>query len=245
MEGLMNSNLEKQLRNDFSTNRQSLHNNTNLFIVNQSDVGFLTYNNNKLAINVLSNKILFRSSNEKLIEILENKYKDYPAAWFFELPNILKLQDILTKFDMSIKNMGPIYVPDQKFKRIESHYNFIRIDRSDFYKFKEISNMCFAFDEGYYKDKEALAFYDKEKLIGLAGVNVNSKYLWEFGVEKFSYDKEYKDIMPIIVNNLAHLVIKENPRIIPIYATQFSHIKSINLANKAGFKMAIAFISAD
>lgn len=241
----MNSNLEKQLMNDYFIDRQSLYNNTNHFELNQSDVGFLTYNNNKLAINVLSNKILFRSSNDKLIGILKDEYKDYPPAWFFEFPNILKLQDILSKFDMSIKNIGPIYVPDQKFKRIESHYNFTRIDRSDFNKFKDISNMCFAFDDGYYKDKEALAFYDKAKLIGLAGVNINSKYLWEFGVEKFSYDKEYKDIMPIIVNNLAHLVIKENPSITPIYATQFSHIKSINLANKAGFKMAMAFISAD
>lgn len=51
--------------------------------------------------------------------------------------------------------------------------------------------------------------------------------------------------MPIIVNNLAHLVIKENPSITPIYPTQFSHIKSNNSANKADFKMAIASISAD
>lgn len=245
MEDIMDSNLEKQLMNDFSINEQSLHNNTNHFTVNQSNLGFLTYNNNKLAINVLANKILFRSSNDKLIDILKDEYKDYPPAWFFEFSNILKLQDILSKFDMSIKNIGPIYVPDQKFKRIESHYNFTRIDRSDFNNFKDISNMCFAFDDGYYKDKEALAFYDKDRLIGLAGVNINSKYLWEFGVEKFSYDKEYKDIMPIIVNNLAHLVIKENPSISPIYTTQFSHIKSINLANKAGFKMAMAFISVD
>ena len=245
MEGLMNSNLEKQLMNDFSINRQSLHNNTNHFVVNQSDVGFLTYNNNKLAINVLANKILFRSSNEKLIEILENEYKDYPAAWFFEFPNILKLQNILTKFDMSIKNMGPIYVPDQKFKRIESHYNFTRIDRRDFYKFKGISNMCFAFDDGYYKDREALAFYDKDKLIGLAGVNVNSKYLWEYGVEKFDFNDKYKDIMPILVNNLAYIVMNENKDITPIYSTQFSHIKSINLARKAGLNMTMAFISVD
>ena len=57
--------------------------------------------------------------------------------------------------------------------------------------------------------------------------------------------KKYKDILAMIVNILAHLVIKENPSITPIYATQFSHIKSINLANKAGFKMAMGFISAD
>ena len=85
-----------------------------------------------------------------------------PSAWFFEFPNILKLQDILSKFDISIKNIGPIYVPDQKFKRIESHYKFTRIGRSDFYKFKDISNLCFAFDDGYYKDKETPAFYDKD-----------------------------------------------------------------------------------
>ena len=245
MEDIMNSSLEKQLMNDFSIDRQSLYNNTNHFVVNQSDVGFLTYNNNKLAINILTNKILFRSNNLKLVEMLKNEYKDYPAAWFFEFPNILKLQSILSEFNMSIKNMGPIFVPDHKFKKIQSHYNITRIDRSDFYKFKGISKMCFAFDDGYYKDREALAFYDKGKLVCLAGVNVNSKYLWEFGVEKFEYSDNYQDIMPILVNNLAYIVIKENPSITPIYATQFSHIKSINLANKAGFKMAIAFISAD
>lgn len=231
--------------NDFSIDSQNLHNNTNHFVVNESDIGFLTYNNNKLAINVLSNKILFRSEHKKLIEFLEDEYKDYPAAWFFEFPNILKLQSILNEFDLSIKNMGPIYLPNDNFNKLESPYALTRINRSDFYKFKDVSDMCFAFDDGYYKDMEALAYYDNNDLIAMAGVNIKSKYLWELGVEKFSYDKKYKDIMPIIVNNLAHIVIRENPSITPIYSTQFSHIKSINLANKSGFKMAMAFISAN
>lgn len=241
----MNSNLEKQLLNDFLLDSKSLNNNTNYFIVNNSDVGFLTYNNHKLAINVLPNKILFRSDNKTLIDTLKREYRDYPAAWFFEFPNILKLKDILGDFDIAIKNMGPIYVANNSFKKIESDYKFMRIDKKDFYKFKSISNMCFAFDDGYYKDMDALAYYDKDKLVGLTGVNVNSKYLWEFGVEKFSYDSKYKNIMPILVNNLAYIVMKENIGVTPIYSTQFSHIKSINLANKSGFDMAMAFISAD
>ncbi|WP_297281755.1 hypothetical protein [uncultured Anaerococcus sp.] len=241
----MNFNLEKQLLNDFSTDRKSLYNDTNDFVVNQSDLGFLTYNNNKLAINILPNKVLFRSDNEKLIELLENEYKDYPAPWFFEFANILKLQHILNSFDISIKNMGPIYVTNDNFQKLKNDYILNRIDKKDFYKFKGISHMCFSFDDGYYEDMDALAYYDKYKLVGLTGINVNSKYLWEFGVEKFSYEKKYKDIMPILVNNLAYIVMNENPNITPIYATQFSHIKSINLANKAGFKLAMSFINAD
>lgn len=92
---------------------------------------------------------------------------------------------------------------------------------------------------------DVLAFFDNNKLVGLTAINVNSKYLWEFGVEKFSFDSKYKDIMPILVNNLAYIVMKENKDIAPIYAIQFSHIKSINLANRSGFDMAMEFISAD
>ena len=49
--------------------------------------------------------------------------------------------------------------------------------------------------------------------------------------------------MPILVNNLAYIVMNENKDITPIYSTQFSHIKSINLARKAGLNMTMAFIS--
>ena len=51
--------------------------------------------------------------------------------------------------------------------------------------------------------------------------------------------------MPILVNNLAYMVMKKNINITPIYSTQFSHIKSINLANRSGFDMAMAFVSAN
>lgn len=51
--------------------------------------------------------------------------------------------------------------------------------------------------------------------------------------------------MPILVNHLAYRVIKNNPDITPIYSTQFSHIRSINLANRANFCMAMTFISAN
>ncbi|WP_394264620.1 hypothetical protein [Anaerococcus octavius] len=38
--------------------------------MNKSNIDFLTFNNYKLAINILSNKILFRSDNKDLIDRL-------------------------------------------------------------------------------------------------------------------------------------------------------------------------------
>lgn len=213
--------------------------------MNKSNIDFLTFNNYKLAINILSNKILFRSDNKVLIDRLIDEYNDYPTVWVLEFDNILKLQNILNDFDMSIRNMGPIFVPNNNFEKLEASYKLTRIERKDFKSFKDITNFCFTFDDGYYKDIDALAFYDDNNLIGLTAVNVNSKYLWEFGVEKFCLDKSYKNLMPILVNHLAYRVIKNNPDITPIYSTQFSHIRSINLANRANFCMAMTFIIAN
>ena len=121
---------------------------------------------------------------------------------------------------MSIRNMGPIFVPNNNFEKLEASYKLTRIERKDFKSFKDITNFCFTFDDGYYKDIDALAFYDDNNLIGLTAVNVNSKYLWKFGVEKFCLDKSYKNLKPILVNHLAYRVIKNYSHI--LYSV-FSH----------------------
>lgn len=104
---------------------KSWGNTTNYFIVNKSNIDFLTFNNYKLAINILSNKILFRSDNKDLIDRLIDEYNDYPTAWFLEFDNILKLQNILNDFDMSIRNMGPIFVPNNNFEKLEAFYKLL------------------------------------------------------------------------------------------------------------------------
>lgn len=136
-----------------------------------------------------------------------------------EMDNIFKLQNILKKYDMSLKNMGPIMASRSNFKKLESDYKFKRIDKKDYNKFEGLVKFAFSFDERTSDDKLVLSYYDGEKLIAIAGESRNSKYLWDIGVEKFDFSPKYKEVTPILINNLAVLANKENTDITVIYTS--------------------------
>lgn len=239
----MDQNIVKQLENDFGNKK--LLDGKNHFILNGYDNSFLSYNRHALAINCVGKSLLVRSSDKNLLEELERGYSDYPAEWFMEVPNLIKLQEILNNHNMTLKNMGPLMGPSRSFKIIDSPYKFTRIKEEDFFKFKGVTKHAFSFDDGIWKDRLALAYYDKEKLIAIVGANQNSKYLWEIGVEKFDYNTKYKNVTSHLVNNLADIAREENPEITVIYSTQFSHVKSMNVATRAGYDFAFSFLVGD
>ena len=241
----MDQNLIKQLENDFNNKIEKLVDGKNHFILNEYDNTFLSYNRHILAINCVGTSLLVRSSDENLLEELEREYSDYPAEWFMEIPNLIKLQDILKNHKMTLKNMAPIMGPSRSFKKIESPYKFTRIKEEDFSKFKGVTKHAFSFDDGIWKDRLALAYYDNKKLIAIVGANQNSKYLWEIGVEKFDKSTRYKNVTSHLVNNLVTIAREENPEITVIYSTQFSHVKSMNVAARAGYDFAMSLIVGD
>lgn len=193
----------------------------------------------------MGNSLLVRSDNKNLLEELEKEYSDYPAEWFMEIPNLIKLQDILKNHKMTLKNMAPIMGPSRSFKKIESPYEFTRIKEEYFLKFKGVTKFAFSFDNGIWKDRLALAYYDNEELIAIAGVNQNSKYLWEIGVEKLAQNPKYQNLSSDLVNNLVNIAREENPEITVIYSTQFSHVKSMNVAARAGYDFSMSLIVGD
>ena len=228
----MDHNIVKQLENDFGN--KNLLDGKNHFILNDYDDSFLSYNRHLLAINCVGNSLLVRSSDKNLLEELERAYSNYPAEWFMGVPNLIKLQDILKNHKMALKNMGPIMGPSRSFKKIDSPYEF-----------KGVTKHAFSFDDGIWKDRLALAYYDNERLIAIAGANQNSKYLWEIGVEKFDKSPKYKNVTSYLVNNLVNIAREENPEITVIYSTQFSHVKSMNVAIRAGYDFAFSLLVGD
>ena len=241
----MDPNLTKQLENDFDSKIENLLDGKNHFVLNNHNYDFLSYNQHPLAINCVGKSLLVRSSDKKLLEELEIEYSDYPAEWFMETQSLMKLQNILKNYDMTIINMVPIMVPSRNFKKIESPYKFTRIKEEDFLKFKGIAKFAFSFDTGIWKDRLALAYYDDDKLIAIAGSNQNSKYLWEIGVEKFDNNPKYKNLTSDLVNNLVSIARDENPEVTVIYSTQFSHVKSMNVAVRASYDFAFTVVDAD
>lgn len=119
-------------------------------------------------------------------------------------------------------------------EKLKLNNDFVMIDKEDIGKFKNKSKMCFCFDDD---DRMGLAYYDKDKLIGLAGASQSGKYLWDIGFEKFSFDKKYKGLGTEILTAISQTIKEENSEISPFTSTQFSHARSINAAIRAGFEM--------
>lgn len=229
----MDINFKRQIMNDFSISEEEFHSKNNVFTYNKPTNDFLFYNRSDFSLICTDNKVFMRSDNQKLIEKLESTYKDYPGQWFAESSNIRKLSEVLNDFDIEIDNFFPLMTYSRKEKS-KVNYDFVRIDKEDIKKFKNKSKMCFCFDDD---DRLGLAYYDEDRLIALAGASVSGKYLWDIGLEKFSFDKKYRGLAVSLLKALSTIIKEENKDISPITATQFSHTKSINTAIRAGFEM--------
>lgn len=229
----MDINFIKQIMNDFSLSEDEFYSKNNVFTQNVPSEDFLFYNKSDFSLICTDNRVFMRSDNLKLIEKLEAIYKAYPGQWFSESANIRKISSILGEFDIEIDNFFPLMTYGHKNKET-SKFNFVRIEKENINKFKGKSKMPFCFDES---DRLGLAYYDSDRLIALAGTSKSGKYLWDIGLEKFSFDEKYRGIGTSLLEALSIIVIEENKDISPIMATQFSHTRSINTAIRAGFEM--------
>lgn len=229
----MDINFKRQIMNDFSIGEEEFNSKNNIFTHNNPEGDFLFYNRSDFSLICTNDKVFMRSDKPKLMEILEATNKNYPGQWFAESVNISKLSKILNDFEIEIDNFFPLMTYSDK--KIENEkFDFVRIEKEDISKFKGKSKMPFCFDDDA---KLGLAYYDEDRLISLAGSSVSGKYLWDIGIEKFSFDEKYKGLGVSLLNSLAKIIRNEYKEISQITATQFSHTRSINTAIRAGFEM--------
>lgn len=236
----MNKVLEKQILYDFYLENLDK---ANVFVNENPRKEAIFFNKEKTFIMVTYDNILVRSEDNTLLKELEKHFKSYPSEWFFEYKNIEEISKITSKYKQKILNFVPVFIPKDNLKKLKSPYKFKDLSTDDIEKFKDKSNFAFSFEKGYYEDKMGLAYYDKDRLIGLCGVSRNCKYFWEFGVEKLDKSLKYKNLGSFMLNHLTYRILEENKNILPITTTQFSHIKSINLSIKAGYKLGFTAIS--
>lgn len=229
----MDINFKKQIMNDFSIGEEEFHSKNNIFTHNNPEDDFLFYNRADFSAICTSGKVFMRSENSVLINKLREKFKAYQGAWFAEADNIRNLDKILGEFGMEIDNFFPLMSFSDR-KVLTKDFGFIRIEKEEICEYRHKTKMAFAFDDD---DRVGLGFYDDKKLIALAGASVSGKYLWDIGLEKFSYENKYKGLATSILRRLSLLIREENENISPIVTTQFSHTKSINAALRAGFEM--------
>ena len=162
---------------------------------------------------------------EKLINI--------NGAWFFEYENLRQIDIKLQEFGHEIADIHHYYLPNDNGLSVEPITNVKWYEQEELLQFKNNNRFreALAFDKNH-PDVLAVAAFDGDNIIGMAGASSDSETMWQIGIDILP---KYRGIG--IGTNLVTLLKNEILRRgkIPFYGTVESHFHSQNIAISSGF----------
>ena len=173
------------------------------------------------------------STSPKLMPWCVEKLLNRDAAWLFEYPKLQAIDNKLHEFGHEIADIHHYYLPKPSLtcdKPIASVRWYEAEDISQFEnddRFEE----ALAFGESY-PNVLAVAAFEGDKIMGMAGASADSKTMWQIGIDVLP---EYRGrgIGTNLVTLLKNEVLKRGK--IPFYGTVETHFHSQNIALNAGF----------
>lgn len=229
--------LKEQFAVDFSCSVSDLEN--NFFVTNKSDLETRYWARDKGSIVCFNGNLFVRTENEALTQELQELYQDKNSDWFFEMDNLEKITTILKKYELKITRLAPFFVPKDKLElTVTNDSRFVFFNQEETQQFKVDKRITEAFC--YSKtdpDQLGLGFYEDNVLQAVCGANRIGKYTWELGIEILNLEFEGQGIAAKLIQNITAKIQQGYPDVLPVYGTAFSHVKSINVALNAGFKL--------
>ena len=163
----------------------------------------------------------------------EERLLNTDAAWIFEYPNLRVIDKELQKFGHEIADIHHYYLPKPNVSCIEPITSVKWYEPEDILQFENDDRFgeAFAFDKNH-ADVLAVAAFDGDNIMGMAGASADSKTMWQIGIDVLP---EYRgrSIGTNLVTILKDEILKRGK--IPFYGTVESHFLSQNIAVSAGF----------
>lgn len=232
--------LEKQFSLDLGQDIRE--NANNIYVTNQSQSSMRYWARGAGSIVSYNNRLLVRTENPELTERLRKKYGNQSSDWFFEIPNMESLSQLLEAYDVRISRLAPFFIPSKKLEiTIAKDPRFVFISKEDIGAFKQDQRIkeAFCYSETD-PDQLGLGYYEAGELKAICGANDTGRFVWEIGIEILDPELEGKGIAATLVRNLAAKIQEDYPEIGLVYGTAFSHTKSMNVAINAGFKVGFS-----
>lgn len=169
-------------------------------------------------------------------DIVSDYIKKYSIEHCFETPNMHVLNDELQKRGKRVCFMAEYFLPDMNvIKPLPCDYNIKILDATQFedlYKPEWGNALC---EKRKHLDVLAIAAYDKDRIIGLAGCSADCETMWQIGIDVLpEYRKQ--GIASALTGRIAIETLKRGK--VPFYCAAWSNIKSVRNAIKSGFKPA-------
>lgn len=223
-----------QLSLDFNCKISDFENDYNTIVENTINSDSRIYNNDGSFFKILcfgGKAIIFASP--LIIQWCEEKLRDTDAAWLFEYQKLRALDNKLFEFGHEIADIHQYYLPNPDSTEVKPFCKVKWYEQNDIQQFKNDVRFteAFAFSEKT-PDILAVAAFNGDKIMGMAGASADSKNMWQIGIDVLP---EYrgKGVGTNLVSLLKNEILKRGK--VPFYGTVQSHFYSQNIAINAGF----------
>lgn len=186
---------------------------------------------------IYQDHLYVRTTNELVTDGIALDFNDTPGEWFFEWPHLRELERLLHRYGWQITNHAPFFLPAEPLTAPDDPHLQL-IEQADIPLFKKDKRIheAFAYDPAD-PDRLGVGYFDDGQLKVVAGANQNGRYTWEIGVEVLDPQFARRGLAVMVVQALAAQIQRRRPDILVVYGTQFSHMRSMNVAIRAGFRV--------
>ncbi len=225
---------KSQLALDYSCQFSDFDIEENTIVEKKITDGRRIYNNDKCFLKILcfGGKTII-STDTMIIHWCEENLKNYSSAWFFQYPNLRRIDYKLKEFGHEIVDIHHYYLPNPNITSIDPIINVKWYEYEEIFQFKNDKRFqeALAFDKNN-PDMLAVATFDGDKIMGMAGASADSKNMWQIGIDVLP-EYRSKGIGRSLVALLKNEILRRGK--VPFYSTSGSHFHSQNIAINSGF----------
>ena len=193
--------------------------------------------NHETICNVMDAKslVLF-AGDERIIGWCRERFGKENGAWFMQPAKLRELDRELSRYGYGIDFMHPFFVSYKPSDPAPHPYEirYFRDDEIEAFRGDPRFSYALSFSKAA-PDRIAVTAYEDGKILGMAGVSEDSRYLWQIGIDVLP-EARGKGIGVLLVNLLKNEVLAEGK--VPYYGTAFSHTLSMDIAVRTGFHPA-------
>lgn len=229
--------LEKQLATDYDCSVEEVHSSENIYRLMKlnQDRRPIGDENTMLKIAVYREKLLVMA-DERIMAWCKETFANHKGTWLAEPENLIKIHEKLQEYGQRLADTHHHYIPAAYASPVTRPYELKWYEEKEIEQFRGDKRFWEAllFDEST-PDMLAVCAMDGDTILGMASVTRDCEYMWQIGVN-VTTEGTGKGIGAYVTSALKDEVLKRG--IVPTYATVESHIKSQQVAFRAGFEPA-------
>ena len=226
--------LEKQLAIDYDCSVEDLHSKENIYRILKVNekARRIGSENSLLKIAVYREKLLVMAAPE-IMSWCKETFGQRRGTWLSEPENLIKIHNKLQEYGQKLTDTHHHYIPAECGIPVKRDFTLKWYEEKEIEVFRGDNRFWEAllFDEST-PDMLAVCAMEGDTILGMASVTRDCDFLWQIGVNVTEQGRG-KGIGAYVTSALKEEVLRRG--IVPTYATVESHIKSQQVAFRAGF----------